>query len=339
MSQQQQQQQSEQPVSMHPAAEATLPAATTTIENQTGIDIRDALDILSSRTSNYSYASHNGISNHPEISPGCCRCCHSGHHDEMGAFNNDDLKKMGQTIDMLASSTPLSSLTQSEIRSQQSWNQVQSQQQQKQQMESTEQQQQQQQQAELTKITITTTLQSMTKTSDLLQVLLRAQEDRVQTYRIYNSALQQVLRTGNITSYPASCAVATASFAMLSDTIRAVVEEMSSRATTTTTNGDGGGTNSSSNDNFKQYVQWIKELQELEKEKLQLTAALHLEKIRANNEKEFNQSGVLRMLQHGIADLQQKMEGCIAGINGVLEDLRGALVEEMEMEEESPSIF
>jgi hypothetical protein len=323
-------QQSNLQVSTHPAAPAatSVTAATslpaTTIENQTGIDIRRAIEILSLRIPHHhhSHGSHNA-SHHPTgsateiLSPGCC------HDVEI----SNDLKSMGQAIDLFASvATPSSSLTPSEIYTQE----------QQQQIIMNQVQQQQKEKSEQHKAELMASLKTMTKISDLLQVLLRAQEDRVNTYRTYNSALQQVLNTRNITFYPPACAVATASFSMLSDTIRAVGEEMSFRTTSST-----NGSNDENSNHLKQYVQWTKDLQQLEKEKLQLTAALHLEKIRANNEnnkseqQHNNEEAVLRLLECGIADLQQKIEGCITKINVVLEDLRCALVDELEKDEEA----
>ena len=114
---------------------------------------------------------------------------------------------------------------------------------------------------------------------------------------------------------------------MLSDTIRAVKEEMQSRK--------------GESSNLKQYMDWIQQLQHLEKEKLQLTAALHLEKIRERNQQEEvrqndneGEQRVLHLLREGIAGLESKVVKCMESINDVLEDFRCALLEEMEEEEE-----
>ena len=97
-------------------------------------------------------------------------------------------------------------------------------------------------------------------------------------------------------------------------------------------------------------ITWINDLQESERQKLQLTAAYHLEQIRANNLKKSNAStnrgddeedgdeqGIdereLLLLQNGIADMRSKIGACISDINSIIEDLRCTLVEELEKEE------
>jgi redox-sensitive bicupin YhaK (pirin superfamily) len=275
--------------------DATMPPVS--LEPQNGIDIRQALDILSSRTAHF-HSSHD--TGHDDAG-----CCHYGDNIP------EDLKSMGQTIDMLGSNAEASSMPDSLAQ------------------DVINLEKEQKEKAEKHKAELKASLKSMTKTSDLIRVLLRAQEDRVQTYQTYDAALQQVLNTGNLTAYPPACALATASFSMLSDTIRTVVEEMSTRISSSS---------NSSNSNLNQYIQWTRSLQGLEKEKLQFTAALHLERIRANNEQGLSggrnaDDVVLGMLQQGIGELEQKIRKCASDINVVLEDLRCALVEEMEEEE------
>ena len=110
---------------------------------------------------------------------------------------------------------------------------------------------------------------------------------------------------------------------------------------------------SSQKQKYTQYIDWIQSLQSLEKEKLQLTAAIHLEKIRVSNQQsELQQQGkkqkqqkgddemtegdtrVLDLLEQGVTNLQQKIDKCVADINILLDDLRCALVEEIEEEED-----
>ncbi|KAG7356725.1 DNA repair REX1-B [Nitzschia inconspicua] len=283
---------------------ASIPP-TPAAQQQTGIDIRKALEILSTRTP-HSHASHDHDNSRDAEKMGCCGI----HGDEM----SENLKQMGQTIDMLGQAAPPSTAAATIETSHE-----------RQAQEAREIQEQQKEKAAQHKKELAASLKGMTQTSDLIRVLLRAQEDRVKTYQTYDAALQQVLKTGNLTAYPPACALATASFSMLSDTIRAVVDEMASRT----------GSSTTTNNNLKQYGKWTEDLQALEKEKLQLTAALHLEKIRANNEKDKAvENSVLRMLREGIVDLEHKMQKCVSEINAILEDLQCALVDEIEEEDE-----
>ncbi|KAG7356369.1 DNA repair REX1-B [Nitzschia inconspicua] len=279
---------------------ASIPP-TPAAKQQTGIDIRKALEILSTRTP-HSHAPHDHDDSSHDEKMGCCGI----HGDEL----SEDLKQMGQTIDMLGQATPSAAATTIQTSHE------------REAQEASEIQEQQKEKVAQHKKELAASLKGMTQTSDLLRVLLRAQEDRVKTYQTYDAALQQVLKTGNLTAYPPACALATASFSMLSDTIRAVSDEMASRTGRTS-------------NNLKQYGKWTEDLQALEKEKLQLTAALHLEKIRANNEKHKPvENSVLKMLREGIVALEHKMQKCVSEINSILEDLQCALVDEIEEEEE-----
>ncbi|KAL3921500.1 MAG: hypothetical protein SGILL_002716 [Bacillariaceae sp.] len=289
---------------------------------QNGIDIRQALDILSSRTPHNhdrkENANNNNSNHHTE--GGCC----NDHGNGNGQGIPAEMRAMGQTIDLYAAPPGggKDNATQQHENEQKSV----------QEMEQAQKKKAAEHHAALVK-----SLQEMTETSDLLRTLLRAQEDRVQTYKNYDAALQRVLQNGNFTAYPPACATATASFAMLSDTIRAVRDEMEARDQSTK-----GKSKSSNSNSFSQYVDWIQQLQSFEKEKLQLTAALHLEKIRARNlQEEMRQteddegaSNVLGLLQEGVAGLEGKVAKCVEDINYVLEDVRCALLEEVEEEEE-----
>jgi len=94
---------------------------------------------------------------------------------------------------------------------------------------------------------------------------------------------------------------------------------------------DGGG--------GAEVVKWIETLQGLEKEKLNYTAALHLEKIRGRNEvveREIaSQNGggtggndgnerIAQLLEESIVSLEGKVRGCVEEINEILEELRYA---------------
>jgi hypothetical protein len=276
---------------------------------QNGIDIRQALEILSERTPH----SHAHKENHGHTEKGVA-CCHSGDGTQDIPA---DMKAMGQTIDLFAASGRAKIETQ-EPNPSKSIEDI---------------QEEQKQKAAQHHAALVESLKEMTKTSDLLRTILTSQEDRVQTYRRYDIALQKVLQSGNFTAYPPACATATASFAMLSETIRAVKDEMETRRNTSA--------------NMRRYMDWIQQLQSLEKEKLQLTAALHLEKIRERNQREDirqkssetddangGEQRVLHLLQEGIAGLEGKITMGMENINDVLEDFRCALLEEVEEEED-----
>lgn len=134
---------------------------------------------------------------------------------------------------------------------------------------------------------------------------------------LISSGLMTVLQTGNMTFYPDTCSKATAAFSVLSETIKAIqaIFQQPQRQR---------------ND----LVQLIVQLQGHEKEKLHLTAAHHLERIRQRNQQlQPQQSGdprIGRLLQEGVQILQQKIHTCVEHINEVLEEIRCAILEEDE---------
>jgi hypothetical protein len=281
-------------------------------DSQSGIDIRQALDILASRTPHHHSPKHG--------SP----CCGGGDSKPPPPA----LKSMGQTIDMFApsSDSPHSS------------------------SEST---------AQKTTTTSTSGANAVTPAEQrqtirdslkdlpfiaLLKMVLTAQEDRVRTYRLYDEALGKVLVSNRLTDYPPACLAATAAFSVLSNTISAVREELSDRVDSKIDPLILTSTSSS-------VMKWIRDLQESERQKLQLTAAYHLERIRANDLKPSNTSDdygnynendddgevdmrELSLLNNGIADLRSRIETCRSDINSIIEDLRCTLVEQMEEEEQ-----
>jgi hypothetical protein len=114
-----------------------------------------------------------------------------------------------------------------------------------------------------------------------------------------------------MTAYPNICARATASFSVLSDTINTIafiLKEVHKRS---------------------DLVTLLSKLQKEEREKLNVTAALHLERIRERNVAGGDER-VSRLLQEGVASLKQKVATCIDAINDVLEEIRYALAEEDE---------
>ena len=109
--------------------------------------------------------------------------------------------------------------------------------------------------------------------------------------------LSTILASGNITTYPPLCAKVTASFSVLSDTINAVksaLEKVHGR---------------------KDIATVISQLQKSEGEKLNLTAALHLERLRLRNEQLDGGEGdgggsddrTVGLLKDGIQSLEQKI--------------------------------
>ena len=165
--------------------------------------------------------------------------------------------------------------------------------------------------------------------------------------------LQTILRTGNITLYPALCAQVTATFAVLSDTINTVRNYHHHNNKTTLSS-----SSSSSLQSSQQLLHLLKQLQEQERDKLNYTAALHLEQMRQasaatgatatrmvdldNEEKEEKEGkhdkddGAVvderthSMLESGISSLRQRIVKCVEEINQVLEELRCLLMEEEE---------
>lgn len=134
-------------------------------------------------------------------------------------------------------------------------------------------------------------------------------------------SLNKILQSANMTAYISSCAHTTAAFAVLSDTIRAIrtaLVEIYSR-----------------NDLEK----LLTNLQTREKEKLNLTAAYHLERIRERNENINKDSQaktdnrISKLLSQGVTSLQEKLNAIVEEINECLEEIRYALIEEGEDDE------
>jgi len=183
--------------------------------------------------------------------------------------------------------------------------------------------------------------------TDILSKLFELQNSRVAVYKQFNNGLEDVLLSGNLTSYPHLTTSITASFAVVSSYVRDIQAVLESRANpnVNANNDDIGGDDSIDIDIdiecVKNVVKFIKQLQGFEKEKLNLTAALHLEKIRERNERldlesrRGDESGggddetgeddrVLRLLRQGVTELQGKIRDYVEQINDVLEELRYA---------------
>lgn len=90
------------------------------------------------------------------------------------------------------------------------------------------------------------------------------------------------------------------------------------------------------------YHKQILKLQAFEKQKLNITAALHLEQIRkqdhclglennpndADNHKMNGEDRILRLMNEGIISLKQQVSQCIENINDLLDELRCNIIDE-----------
>lgn len=165
--------------------------------------------------------------------------------------------------------------------------------------------------------------------SELVSKLFQLQQARVSNYKNYNAGLEAILQSGNLSSYPSLTSGVTAAFAVISSSIKDIQRIFESKM--------NGGNDAV----VKNISGCIQELQTLEKEKLSLTAALHLEKIRERNEflrlattndqeqeqEESDSHRILQLLRQGVTTLQQKIVDCVEKINDVLEELRYARLE------------
>jgi hypothetical protein len=142
---------------------------------------------------------------------------------------------------------------------------------------------------------------------DLLQTVLEAQQQRVKAYHSFDTSLDSILSTRNLTNYPSVCAEATAHFAVVSDTVLSIhsclLEKMKR----------------------PDLAQLVHNLQQHEKEKLSLTAALHLERIR---ESQGGEQRILALVKQEIQSLENRIRICCQEINDNIEEILCALSEE-----------
>jgi len=80
----------------------------------------------------------------------------------------------------------------------------------------------------------------------------------------------------------------------------------------------------------KEMTVLLKQLQGYEKEKLQLTAAHHLERIRKRNEEKQpdGDPGTLKLLVDGISLLQSKINTTVENINETIDEIRLMTIDE-----------
>jgi DNA repair REX1-B len=154
-------------------------------------------------------------------------------------------------------------------------------------------------------------------------------------------ALEQILATGDVQYYPPVCANVTATFSVLSSTINAVRSDLERLE---------------SEPNIREIQELLTRLQRAEQSKLQLTAALHLERMRSAAELQKqeaklhensadreespidtsfdtelkHQDTVSKLLNESILSLRKRIALAIREINDVLEDLRYTIPEEDE---------
>ncbi|CAJ1938324.1 unnamed protein product [Cylindrotheca closterium] len=222
--------------------------------NSQGIPIEDALSILSLRKPH--------------------------HHADCNSIG-DRAKHMGQTIDLLETTTTTAERGNEEIRIR-------------------DEERHKKVQNELNEM----------PESELLQAVLRVQEDRVKTYKNYETDLGTVLHTGNMTGYPDACLSATASFSVLSETVNAIQSVLEQREQ-------------------KELVGLLKQLQGYEKDKLHITAAHHLERIRKRNEEMQPNCDPrnMKLLEDGVASLQHKINATVDNINETIDEIRCMLLD------------
>eukprot|EP00934_Nitzschia_sp_Nitz4_P006386 Nitzschia sp. Nitz4//scaffold113_size70149//37333//38242//NITZ4_005951-RA/size70149-augustus-gene-0.94-mRNA-1//-1//CDS//3329533344//6376//frame0 len=269
---------------MSSTEETTTGTTTTSSTSQTsqpamipGINIHDAMAILSARSS-HNETNGDG-SNNSHSASDACPCCQGD--------VSESVKKMGQTIDLLAPSNSDTDAPNQETD------------------DAALQALKESRESRLQKIQ--SELNAMTNT-ELLQAILQVQHDRVAIYREFESGLVTVLETGNVTSYPDSCSKATASFAVASDTVRSIQSVLDQRSQS-------------------EWVKLIQQLQASEKKKLQLTAAHHLERIRLSDQKAVGDARTVALLQKGADTLQRQIHECVETINDTIDEIRCILVD------------
>lgn len=125
--------------------------------------------------------------------------------------------------------------------------------------------------------------------------------------------LSKILLSRDITNYPALCAEVTASFSVLSDTINAAKSSLIEH-------------------HKKDISTVVDQLQKNECDKLNFTAALHLERLRLNNSvlgvgNDADERAV-KLLKESIQILGGKISRTVQSINEIIDELRCIAVDE-----------
>lgn len=98
---------------------------------------------------------------------------------------------------------------------------------------------------------------------DLIDLLLTLHRERVATYKLYDDLLERILDDNSISEYPALCAEVTCRFAVVSNKICRLKDALQSKGDMT------------------EIINSIIQIQSLEKKKLMLVAARHMDMIQA----------------------------------------------------------
>lgn len=138
---------------------------------------------------------------------------------------------------------------------------------------------------------------------ELLSVVMKAQEERTLTYVKYDKDLELVIKSKNMQRYVAVVANVTANFLTQSNLINSAKKCLIEIH------------------NLRDIAKNISALQLHEKEKLNLTAALHLERLRESENKGD------RLLVEGIKSLRSKINRLIDQINEIIDELKYELME------------
>lgn len=138
---------------------------------------------------------------------------------------------------------------------------------------------------------------------ELLQLFWRCQSERSATYNGYDRRLKSILESGDIALYPAVVAEVTAAFAVLSDTILVIKDLLRGHHERGVLSGLVG------------------KVQDLEKAKLEITAAFHMDQVRRALARDGDEREAA-LLEDNIARNRGKRDALNAQINEALEDLR-----------------
>jgi len=166
----------------------------------------------------------------------------------------------------------------------------------------------------------------------LVGAFRQAQEERAQAYQRFDEGLNKVLASRAFVEYDGWCAEATAGFAALSNLVNAVAHSLGTAP-----------------HDRKVVAGLLRRVQAEEKEKLSLTAALHLEKFRlatlmgttplgvggcggggggGAGEKEKEDGREERLLREGVKTLEGRIGEVKVRINEIMEELRYEMEEE-----------
>ena len=148
------------------------------------------------------------------------------------------------------------------------------------------------------------------------------------TFDCHYRGISTIFISGNMTTYPNLCAKVTASFSVLSDTINAVKSSLLAN-----NNDEVKEDDNNNHGQRKEISNFITQLQKSESDKLNLTAALHLERLRLRNswlssDGDGDDDGgggsevTRKLLTEGIQSLEHKIAMVVESINEVLEELR-----------------